>query len=153
MLSQNCPWKPKEVIGGHGLIKEFSKEISDLSPRFVEIYNDAYRAEQNGFSTIVGIGYRLAFEYLIKDYCISLKPEEKDKISKEQLSQCINDYFDSDIKELIKRTTWLGNDFAHYETKHPDMNIQDLKKLIELCVSEIVTKIQKKFYIESIVKK
>lgn len=150
---QNMPLQPVETIGGHGLIKEFPEEIRNLSPHFVEAYNDAYKAEQNGLSSIVGIGYRLAFEHLIKDFCISLKPEEKDKIAKAQLSQCVNDYLDSDIKELIKRATWLGNDFAHYESKHPDMHLDDFKKLIELCVSKIVAKIQEKHYLAAIGRK
>ena len=34
--------QPCEIIGGQGVVKEFSKEIKDFSPDFVAIYNDSY---------------------------------------------------------------------------------------------------------------
>ena len=142
-----------QIVGGNGLKKEFSKEITELSPDFVAIYNDAYKAEQNGMDSIVGIGYRLAFEFLIKDFCAYLKPEEKERITKASLSQCVNDYLNFDIKGLIERATWLGNDFAHCESKHPDMHLDDFKKLIDLCVSKIVAKIQEKYYLAAVERK
>lgn len=142
-----------ELLGGHGLNKEFSKEINDISPYFVSLYNDAYKAEQHGLQTIVGISYRLAFEHLIKDYCINTNSDKKDEILKKSLSQCINEFLDDDIKDITKRAAWLGNDYAHYESKHPDMNVGDLKSIIDICVSKIETKIKENNYIKNIEKK
>ena len=141
---------PSEIIGGHGLVREFSKEINDVSPDFVALYNDAYRAEQYGLQSIVGISYRLAFEYLIKDYCIKTHEEAKEDILKKTLSQCINEYLDPDIKDITKRAAWLGNDYAHYESKHPDMNLDDLKSIIDISVSKIKSKIEEAYYIKNI---
>ena len=45
------------------------------------------------------------------------------------LSQVVNEYSpDEETKELLTRTAWLGNDFTHYENKHEDFNVSDLKK-------------------------
>ena len=142
-----------ELLGGHGLNKEFSKEINDISPDFVSLYNDAYKAEQHGLQTIVGISYRLAFEHLIKDYCIKTHSDKRDDVLKKSLSQCINDYLDTDIKDITKRAAWLGNDYAHYESKHPDMNVDDLKSIIDICASKIEFKIKEDNYIKNIEKK
>ena len=144
---------PSEIIGGHGLVKEFSNEIKELSPEFVTLYNDAYKAEQYGLKTIIGISYRLAFEHLIKDYCIKTHDDKKEEILKKSLSQCINEYLDEEIKDITKRGAWLGNDYAHYESKHPDMNINDLKSVIDICVSKIEFKIKETNYIKNIKKK
>lgn len=144
---------PSEIIGGHALTKEFSKEIIKISPDFVDLYNDAYKAEQYGLQSIIGISYRLAFEHLVKDYCIATNSNKSDDILKKNLSQCINDYLDNDIQEIIKRAAWLGNDYAHHETKHPDMSIDDLKSVIDICVTKIEFKIKEKTYIAKIDKK
>lgn len=143
---------PSEIIGGHALVKEFSKEINEISPDFVSLYNDAYKAEQYGLQGIIGISYRLAFEHLTKDYCINTNGDKKDDILKKSLSQCINDYLDADIKDITKRAVWLGNDYAHYESKHPDMNVDDLKSVIDICVSKIEAKVKENNYIRNIEK-
>ena len=145
-----------ELLGGHGLNKEFSKEINELSPDFASFYNDAYdayKAEQHGLQSIVGIGYRLAFEHLIKDYCIKTHSDKKDDSLKKNLSQCIDEFLDADIQKIAKRAVWLGNDYAHYESKHPDMNVDDLKSIIDICVSKIESKIKEANYIKNIEKK
>lgn len=144
---------PSEIIGGRALVKEFSKEINEISPDFVSLYNDAYGAEQYGLQGIIGISYRLAFEHLIKDYCVKTYNDQKDDILRKNLSQCINEYLDADIKDITKRAAWLGNDYAHYESKHPDMNVDDLKSIIDICVSRIETKIKENNYIKKIEKK
>ncbi|MBO8426245.1 MAG: DUF4145 domain-containing protein [Firmicutes bacterium] len=141
-----------ELLGGHGLTREFPKEINDVSPNFVSLYNDAYKAEQHGLQAIVGISYRLAFEYLIKDYCIKNNDDKKDEILKKSLSQCINEYLDVDIKDIAKRAAWLGNDYAHYESKHLEMNVNDLKSVIDICVTKIEAKIKENNYIKNIKK-
>lgn len=48
--------------------RTFSNIISELSPNFCEIYNQAYIAEQTNLMQICGTGYRKSLEFLIKDY-------------------------------------------------------------------------------------
>lgn len=54
------------------LTKEFDQTIKDISPSFVQIFNEAYSAEQINLSHISGMGYRKALEFLIKDYVIRI---------------------------------------------------------------------------------
>ena len=129
---------------------DFSKEIKEISPLFVEIYNDASKAEQSGLLSIVGLGYRLAFEHLIKDYCIKCHPNDRDEIIKMPISKCIQNFLGQDIKDIFNRATWLGNDFSHYESKHPDMNLNDLKAVIDICISDIEMRLKKQFYMDHI---
>lgn len=147
------PIPPFETLGGAGISQEFSNEINELSPSFVKIFNDAYKAAQIGLIEVVGLGYRKAFEFLTKDYAISKETDEtkKDNIKRMQLSQVVNTYFpDGEIKQLLTRATWIGNDFSHYETKHCDINLEDLKQLVLLSASRIDEAIKTKHFIEKI---
>lgn len=140
-----------QVIGGSVLSRNFSADIEKLSPEFVKIYNDAYKAEQAGYSNVVGLGYRLAFEKLIKDFCISEDPSKAKEIKEKSLAACIADCkLEKETIEIMKRTAWLGNDFSHYESRHPDFDVGDLKKLIDICILDIETSIKRKHYINSI---
>ena len=139
-----------KIYGGGSLKQEFSSEINELSPDFVRIFNQSYQAEQENLDEIVGIGYRKAFEFLIKDYAIFLNPNEKEIIVKKQLHECISYIFSNNEKEIIKRTVWIGNDQTHYEKRHPSFNISDLKQLIMICVSKIETTLREKKYLKEI---
>lgn len=130
--------------------KEFPEEITELSPQFIEIYNQAHHADKEKLDMICGVGYRKALEYLVKDYIISQYPNHSDKIKKEHsITKCIKEYIDdSDIKEMAERATWLGNDETHYVKKWEDRDIQDLKNLIDLTVFFISKTIKAKRYKE-----
>lgn len=142
---------PFDVVGGYKKRLDFSEEITELSQSFVDNYNDAFVAEQSGCTNIVGIAYRRAFEFLIKDYAIKYNFLDAESIKKMNLSDCVKKYVkDEETKDLLLRATWIGNDFAHYENKHIDMNIADLKQLIELSMREIESEIKKKKYISKI---
>lgn len=134
-----------EIIGGHKKKQDFSSEIMELSKGFVENYNDAYMAEQCGCRHIVGIGYRRAFEFLVKDYAIKYNPDDAQSIKTMNLKDCVDKYFlEGETKKLLINTTWIGNDFAHYMNKHQDINIADLKFLVDLSTKEIENDIKKK---------
>jgi len=142
------------VYGGHGLEKTFSEEINSLSPSFVKVYNQAYKAEQNGLDEVSGISYRRAFEFLVKDYAKSEKPEKAEAIEKQSLASCIKEYVNGDQPDSIfDRTAWLGNDFSHYATNHPEFNLGDLKKMIDICVAKIEARILEKKYMGGIQRK
>lgn len=117
---------------------DFSESISHLSPDFVSIYNQALHAEEIGLTSICGMGYRKALEFLIKDYTIHKNPGKKDEIAKKQLMACINDYInDSRLKSLATAATWLGNDETHYTRKHKDYDLNNLKIFINAFVTFI----------------
>lgn len=60
--------------------EEFPNEITDLSPEFVKIYNQAHHAEQEKLDMICGVGYRKALEHLVKDYIISEHPTKEETV-------------------------------------------------------------------------
>lgn len=129
--------------------REFSQIISNLSPRFVEIYNQAITAEAYHLPELVGIGLRKSLEFLMKDYLIKQKPDKETEIRKNFLGKCIELYVDDiNIKVCAERATWLGNDETHYERKWEDKDIKDLKNLIELTVTWIELNIRTKNYLE-----
>jgi len=117
---------------------DFEKEIKEVSPMFVETYNQSIYAESNSLSQLTGIGLRKSLEFLIKDFLISQKPENEDSIKSSTLAQCINNFIDDhNLVEVSKRAVWLGNDETHYVRKWEDKDINDLKILIKLTVNWI----------------
>ncbi len=125
----------------------FENEIKEVSPMFVETYNQAIYAESNSLHQLTGIGLRKSLEFLIKDFLIS-QGNEEDTIKNSTLSQCINNFIDdNNLVEISKRATWLGNDETHYVRKWENKDINDLKILIKLTVNWIHNIILKDKYI------
>ena len=130
----------KEILHFEPKRIELSQIIGDLSPNFVEIYNQAYIAEQMGLYQICGTGYRKSLEFLIKDFAIKETEDEKEKeiITKNFLSNVIRDYVkDENIKKVASRGSWLGNDETHYLRVWEKKDLQDLKILINLTIKWI----------------
>lgn len=116
----------------------FTDRIKALSPKFVEIYHQSEKAENNGLTEICGMGYRKSLEFLIKDYAIAFNPSKETDIVKLQLSPCISEYIDNKrIKSLATASAWIGNDETHYTRKHEDYNIEHLKLFVSSAVSYI----------------
>lgn len=87
--------------------KTFEKEIKNISPRFIEIYNQSEMTGCLGLNEVAGCGFRKSLEILIKDYCIVHLSHNEKIIKNENLSDCINRYIDSkNIKECAKRAAW-----------------------------------------------
>ncbi|QDP86741.1 DUF4145 domain-containing protein (plasmid) [Chryseobacterium sp. SNU WT5] len=115
--------------------KEFSSDISSISEKFIEIYNQAFFAEQNNLFEITGVGYRKSLEFLIKDYCLKNNTSESEKILNMPIMQVINSYVnDERIKNISKRAVWLGNDETHYIRIWDNKDVTILKTLIDLVV-------------------
>ncbi len=115
--------------------KTFDQSINKLSPQFIKIYNQALAAETSGLDEIAGLGYRKSLEFLIKDFAIKRNPDDSEKIKVLQLSPCINTYIDSpNIKTLAIKSTWIGNDEAHYIRKQENRDINDMKRFISATV-------------------
>ncbi len=123
------PQAPREHI--------FSAEISNLSPNFVAIYNEAMATETHKLELITGMGLRKALEFLIKDFAISLKPMESESIKSSGLVTVIKDYCQGDLKIVAERAAWLGNDHTHYHRSWEDMDLKHLKELIDVAVNHI----------------
>lgn len=116
----------------------FSEAITDLSPDFVAIYNEALKAEELGLTSICGVGYRKSLEFLVKDYIIHNDPSKEDEVATKLLMNCINDYIsDNRLKSLAKASAWLGNDQTHYVRRHTDYGTNDLKAFINAFVTFI----------------
>ena len=131
------------------IAREFSDIIKGVSPKFCDIYNEAYAAEQMGLGQITGVGYRKALEFLIKDYLISLDQNHEEEILKKRLGKCIeSDVTDPKIKDVAKRAVWIGNDETHYIRKWEDKDITHLKALIDLCLYWIEAEIKTKKMLE-----
>ena len=116
----------------------FSEEIEEVSPDFVEIYNQALAAESNDLDQVVGIGLRKALEFLIKDFVVHRNPDEEESIRMAPLAACISEYVeDPNVTNCAKRAAWLGNDETHYSRRWENKDIEDLKLLIQLTVNWI----------------
>ena len=125
----------------------FDDRIVIVSTKFIEIYNQANKAETYDLNEIVGMGYRKALEFLIKDYLKQKFTDQSQNIEKKLLGKCINEYIDNpQIKKMATGATWIGNDETHYIKKWEDKDISDLKKLINLTVQWIVLEIMTKEY-------
>lgn len=132
---------------GNFVEKVFAEDIVELSPNFVEIYNQAAKSESLNLFHIAGIGYRKAIEFLIKDYLISINPTQENVFKNKFLGNCIKEDIDNaNLKKVTERATWLGNDETHYIRKWEDKDINDLKTLIELSVRWIEMELLTKKY-------
>ncbi len=125
-------------------------ETSPLQSKFIKTYLQSLEAESNGYDEISGMGYRKAIEYLVKDWAIQSKPTEKELILKMWLGQVIANYYSGDLKDILERATWLGNDQSHYNKLFGEFNINHLKELIDLIMVELDRQHKKRHYIENI---
>jgi hypothetical protein len=118
--------------------KAFSETITKISAQFCEVYNEAQIAEQRRLRNICSAGYRRALEFLIKDYLIHEKKDEKEEIENKSLFDCIEQYVDdSRIKECAKMAAWLSDGETHYYRKWGDKDLNDLRVIIDLTVNWI----------------
>lgn len=108
-----------------------------MPSKFINIYRQSLDAESNGLDEIAGMGYRKAIEYLVKDWAIQCDPGAKDKIESSWLGALINQYFEGELKGILERATWLGNDQAHYKRLFEEYNLEVIKDLISLIMVEL----------------
>ncbi|MDE3285553.1 hypothetical protein [Lacticaseibacillus paracasei] len=109
---------------------DFPQQISDISPRFVSVYTQSFKAERIGLTELAGMGYRKALEMLVKDYAIHKFPNLGTKIAKESLQDALTQIDTNEIKVLAQVAIKIGNDETHYYRKH-DWDISELKGYIE----------------------
>lgn len=117
--------------------KTFGENIINLSPEFVNIYLQSLEAESNNNTKgLAGLGYRKSIEFLIKDYLIKLKHQNRDTIIEMELGKCVSQ-LDPDLQEIARASTWIGNDETHYFRKNEGYGIEDLKDFIDCLVTDI----------------
>lgn len=92
--------------------KNIPDNIKEFSPRFIEIYEQALTAKENGLNELVGIGLRKSIEFLVKDYLINVKSLPKKEIEQMFLQNAIKKLEDNDITSLAEKITWLGNEIT-----------------------------------------
>jgi hypothetical protein len=115
--------------------RSFAPSIVETSPQFASIYNQAAAAEVYRLLDVAGPGFRKALEFLIKDYAISIHPNDADAIRKDQLMSVIKKHFtDTRMSIVFSRAAWLGNDETHYERRWIDHDLNHLKQLIDASV-------------------
>jgi hypothetical protein len=92
---------------------------------------------------ICGMGFRKAFEFLVKDYLIFLGKMTLTEAQNEvKLQNCIKLLNESTIiQKLATHIGYLGNDFSHYYRKWDDKEIKDLKEMIYVLVTWIDTNV------------
>ncbi|MBZ5551076.1 MAG: hypothetical protein LAO21_00035 [Acidobacteriia bacterium] len=126
----------------------FPSIVSEVSPTFVEIYDQAIAGETHGLIQLVGIGLRKALEFLVKDFACHEAPEKTKMILEAPLAVCIYKYVaDSNVQACAKLATWLGNDETHYTRKWEDKDINDLKRLVRLTVNWVDNVLLTKKYV------
>lgn len=134
------------------------KEIETLSPNFLDAFRQATMIEQLKYSDLAGLAYRRAFEFLIKDYVISLMPDKEEEIINDSsVSNIINNRIPEtrefvQLKEISKRVWWLGSDYAHYKKHYIDKDILDLKQCIDIVKYQIVMNLRYNHQVASIKK-
>lgn len=151
------PYNDNTLIGfldGSPIAPHWPETIKNIPSKFITTYLQSLKAESLALDEIAGMGYRKAIEYLVKDYVLFKSPDLQGKIEDAPLASVINKNFtdnrEGDLKELLQRATWLGNDMTHYLRYHESFDICDLKQLIKLVVDEIHSIEQKRFYIKNI---
>ena len=118
---------------------EYSNEyLANISERFIDIYNQAIRAEFTGDIELAAIGYRASLEILVKDYAIKELGEPKNIVAEKSLYTAIKDYLkQEDLINTADVIRILGNDYAHYERKYPQHDFELLKAYMEIFLKQI----------------
>lgn len=141
-------------LDGAPIAPHWPSNIVSLPSKFIKTYMQSLKAEDEGLDEIAGMGYRKAIEYLVKDYVIKKDDSKRGSIEDALLAKVIKENFteprEADLKDLLERATWLGNDMTHYLKYHENFDINDLKELISLVMDEIHSIEQKKHYIANI---
>ncbi|MDL2056796.1 DUF4145 domain-containing protein [Limosilactobacillus reuteri] len=125
--------KPTELLTLYpkGSLRKFSTLIEELSPRFVDSYHQAEKAEVASSYDLAISGYRTALEILIKDYAKEYSGESVDQISSLNLHRAISHYLNNDPSSLVSADVvhFIGNDATHW--KRPE-NYDSQKSLIQV---------------------
>lgn len=121
----------------------FSDEhLEKVSPRFIEVYNQALRAKSNRDFDLAAIGYRAALEILVKDYAIKELNEPPENVIRKSLCDSISDYLpDDSFINTADVVRILGNDHAHYVRKYPTFDFDLIQSYMDIFIGLIRVKL------------
>lgn len=123
----------------HYVLKD--KILENISPRFVDMYNQALLCEHNQHFDLSSIGYRAALEILVKDFAINTLNKDSVEVKKHSLYTAIKEYLNcSDLIKSADVVRILGNDYAHYERKYPEHDFDVLKSYMDIFMSIMISK-------------
>lgn len=106
------------------------EKLEEISPDFINIYQQAETAENCGCLEVAGPGYRKALEFLVKDYFIHKQPNEKQQIIKTNLGNLITKLPNKNDANIGNWAVKFGNDEVHFYKDFPQKTIKDLKDFI-----------------------
>lgn len=117
---------------------EFDEKLTNLSPRFVSLYNQAHFCEENNFIDLAGMGYRASMEVLLKDYALDFELDTQENIAKLNLNRAIETFFKNDQVAYVASDVVriIGNDFTHWD-KSEQYSIEELKQYLEIFIQAI----------------
>lgn len=116
--------------------------LENVSPRFIEMYNQCLRSDINGDYNLAAVGMRSALEILVKDYAIFFLEKQHDDVVNLNLFSAISEFLEN--SELIKAADViriLGNDHTHYERKYPQHEYKLLKMYMDIFIELIRNKV------------
>ncbi|MCL2095596.1 MAG: hypothetical protein FWH10_01685 [Oscillospiraceae bacterium] len=119
---------------------QLPESISNVSPRFAELFKQAKWAEENGFIELAGTGYRNSIEILVKDYAIAEHGKTAEEVSGVKLAEAIKSYlsfFEAQIPADVIRV--LGNNYTHYKNKHEDIGFDVLLQYVQIFINMVDT--------------
>ena len=116
--------------------------VEEISPRFIDSYNQALRAESIKDFELAAIGYRHSLECLVKDYAIKELKKSSDEVVGKTLAQAIGEYLgEKDLVATADVVRILGNDYAHYERRYPEHDFFLLKRYMQIFIHLVETKV------------
>lgn len=118
--------------------RSFSEKISTLSPRFIQIYREAYYSEIAGNLSSAGIAYRLALEILIKDYAIVELHKDEKEVTSKKLFSAIEDYLPNvNFQKVADVIRLKGNDYTHFKEKYNQVDFSMFKDYLNIFIDLI----------------
>jgi hypothetical protein len=140
------PWKLLAQYPSNS-IRVFDSLLQKCSPRFIEIYNSAFDAEQNGHIDLAGMGYRASLEVLIKDWALEYSGEDKSKIARYSLNDAIAHFLSDDNEAFASSDVVraVGNDFTHWSRPddfNPEDHLNIVKTYLEIFINSVLVKLQ-----------
>lgn len=113
--------------------RAFSDYVKEKYESFVNIYRQSEKAENQGLNLICGVGYRKAVEFLVSDFLITEQCLDKEWVEnpKTTLGAKIKKIEDPKMEKLARAITWIGNDETHYTRRHPEQDVDGMKKFTD----------------------
>jgi hypothetical protein len=117
---------------------ELPEKIIELSPRFHNLYSQAYCVELKGHFELAGCGYRNALEILIKDFAVKELKISEEEVQKQSLCTSIKKYLTKNLlNNAAEVVRILGNSYTHYKNEYPNIDFYVLKDYLSIIINDI----------------